>query len=186
VFLLILAPEAQVTIEEDNLEHVSFIFGHLEDPEPIGIAPENVITFEAGVHKLENDLLVLRSNQALLLKPGAFIMGRIHGQDIENAQVLGRGVLNASHVKRLSQNYGETYTAQEAASRRIHISGSNVQLQGPTIVDSPFQSTRISGTNADKPIKVSHMSVLGWYVNSDGFQEMHHIRASDLFTCVLS
>lgn len=31
---------------------------------------------------------------------------------------------------------------------------------------------------------MAHVAILGWYMNTDGFQEMHHTRAHDLFTCV--
>lgn len=174
----------KVTIEEKgNLTHVCFLFGHTEEPKPEGISDENVITFEPGVHRLENDLLVLKSHQAAYLKPGAFVMGRIHGENIEGAQVVGRGIISASHVERSDLQFGEGY-AEKRASRPLNISGTNLRVQGPTIVDAPFWSTRIEGTDSAQLNHVSHTAVIGWYVNSDGFQDMAHTRASDLFTCV--
>ena len=169
--------------EKGNLKHVCFLFGHYEYPEPKGIASENIIIFEAGTHFLPNDILYLKSNQAVVLKPGAYIYGRIHGEDIENSQILGRGTLAASHVKRSNLKFGEGY-AEKRLSRPLNVSGKNLRLQGPTIVDAPFWSTRIEGNDPNNLNHVSHMAVLGWYVNSDGFQDMKHTRASDLFTCV--
>ena len=174
----------KVTIEKYNdLKYVCFLFGHLEEPKPEGISAENTIAFEPGVHYLENDMQILKSNQAVWLKPGAVVHGRIHGEDIDNAQIVGRGILTASHVERSDLKFGEGY-AEKRASRPLNISGTNLRVQGPTIVDAPFWSTRIEGTDSTKLSYVSHTSVLGWYVNSDGFQDMTHVRASDLFTCV--
>ncbi|MCG8697272.1 MAG: hypothetical protein MI922_04405 [Bacteroidales bacterium] len=173
----------KVTIEEKGkLKHVCFLFGHNEEPQPKGDNIEDTVIFKRGVHELDEPFMV-KSNQAVILEPGAFVKGRIHGEGIENAQILGRGIISGSHVVRANLQFGEGY-AQKRASRLINLSGKNLRLQGPTVVDAPFWTTRIEGTDSLKPVKVSHMSVLGWYVNSDGFQDMENTRASDLFTCV--
>ncbi len=177
-------PGRKVTIEEEgNLKHVCFLFGHLEEPQPEGISSENIITFEAGVHRLDPDPLVLQSNQAVVLKPGAWIEGRIHGKDLENAQVVGRGTISASHVSRTGLQFGQGYE-EKRRSRLLNLAGSDLRVQGPVIVDATYWSTHVEGTDPEKPNHISHTSVLGWYVNSDGFQNMTHTRASDLFTCV--
>lgn len=174
----------KVTIEkEGDLEHVCFLFAHPEDPKPKDVATEQIIVFERGVHRLDPDPLVIEGNQAVYLKPGAWIEGRIHGENLKNAQVVGRGTISATHVSRLDLKFGEGYP-EKRASRPISLGGSGIRVQGPVISDAPFWSTRIEGNDPENPNDVQHTSVLGWYVNSDGFQDMTHTRASDLFTCV--
>lgn len=174
----------KVTIEKENdLKHVCFIFAHPEEPQPIGIEPENIITFERGIHRLDPDPLYIKGNQAVHLKPGAWIEGRIHGEDLDGAQIIGRGTLSATHVSRLDLKFGEGY-AEKRLSRPLNVAGRNIRVHGPVIVDAPFWSTRIESDDPNGLNQVSHTSVLGWYVNSDGFQDMTHTRATDLFTCV--
>lgn len=177
-------PGKKITIEKaDDLKHVCFLFGHTEEPKPKSVAPDQIITFEPGVHHPKQNPLVLKNGQAVYLKPGAWVHGRIHGENLEDCQIVGRGTLCASHVARTGLKFGEGYP-EKRASQPLNVSGKNLRIDGITVVDAIYWSTRIQGTDPEKLNQVHHCHVLGWYVNSDGFQDMAHTRASNLFTCV--
>lgn len=106
----------KVTLEETgHAENPLFIFGHPTD-QPIPLPDDNTLVFTAGVHRLPQDPLILRSGQTVVLALGAYIEGRFVGHKIENVQVLGRGMLSGTYLARPPWIRSAATTKRKASS----------------------------------------------------------------------
>jgi len=174
----------KVTVEETgHAENPLFILGHPADPAAVAAPAADTIVFPAGVHRLPQDPLVLRSGQTVVLQPGAYVQGRFVGLDVENVRVLGRGTISGTYLARPPMDQVGGYDEKKSLLL-LALQGPDCELNGPTLVDGPFWTARLGSPDPQRLYRVAHVAILGWYMNTDGFQEMHHTRAHDLFTCV--
>ncbi len=173
----------KITIEETgHATNPLFIFGHPADA-PLPAADANTLVFPAGRHRLSPDPFPIRSGQTIVLAPGAYIEGRFHGHNLENVRLLGRGTISGTYLNRPPMDQVGGYDEKESLLL-LHLKGAAIELRGPTLVDGPFWTARLAGSDPARLNHIHHVAILGWYMNTDGFQETHHTRASDLFTCV--
>lgn len=130
----------------------------------------NVLYFDKGVH--EAGVINLKSNQTVYIASGAVVIGRIQGVNIENAKVLGRGILEAK--KYTTPDYPG---ATDPAIVKGVLSGMN-RTKAVFFQDS--KNCKVSGIGVrnckewqtlylrNKGFEIYDMNIMGVHVNNDG------------------
>ena len=130
----------------------------------------NVLYFDKGIH--EPGIINLKSNQTLYIASGAVVIGRIQGVNIENAKVLGRGILESK--KYTTPDYPGM---KDAEITKNVLSGMN---RTKAIFFQGSKNCKVDGIGVrnckewqnlyllDKDFEISNMNTMGIHVNNDG------------------
>ena len=130
------------------------------------------IYFGPGVH--EAGLISPTNGQTVCLDAGATVYGALLLEGVTNVTVTGRGVLDSSRIRRVSQDgrYLRHLSAEEKAKLvdvtafMCHAS-ENVKVEGIVLRDSPFW-VMIFRENCRR-VRVENVKIVGqWRYNSDG------------------
>ncbi|MBQ2967886.1 MAG: hypothetical protein IJE10_07210 [Clostridia bacterium] len=130
----------------------------------------NVLYFDEGVH--EAGIINLKSNQTVYIASGAVVIGRIQGINIENAKVLGRGILESKKyttpdypgikdpevVKGVLSGMNRTKAVFFQDSKNCKVDGIGVRNC------KEWQNLYL----LDKDFEISNMNTMGVHVNNDG------------------
>ncbi len=130
----------------------------------------NVLYFDKGIH--EAGIINLKSNQTLYIASGAVVIGRIQGVNIENAKVLGRGILESE--KYTTPDYpGMT----DPEVTKDVLSGMN-RTKAVFFQDS--KNCKVDGIGVrnckewqtlylrNQDFEISNMNIMGVHINNDG------------------
>ena len=120
---------------------------HIPDP-----ADDDVVWFAAGqVHDVGR--LRIEAGQTVYVEGGAILRGRIHAAEAENVRLLGRGIIDASHLPPIH------------SCRLMVFEGcQKVEVAGVTI-GTPGWNTVFARC---KDVYVHHYKCIGWHICSDG------------------
>lgn len=93
-----LAGPAYPVVEVNDTHHALHLF--VSKPEQFDVSKDDpdVIYFGPGVHNPRK--IVLKDNQTVYIAGGAVVYGVINSDDSTNIKVIGRGILDASKIKR--------------------------------------------------------------------------------------
>jgi hypothetical protein len=172
-------PGAKLSIEINGLLHPLFLFVHPPDPEiPDG---PGVRRYAAGIHDLGQEILQAVSGETVILEPGAVVFGRLHARNVTGVRVLGRGTLSGARLARPVTGFNDY--ARISPLRLLWVEGADCLVRGPCVVDGPYWLSFWRGTDAERPVLVEHIALIGWYMNTDAFQGMGRCRGRDLFAC---
>ena len=144
----------QVVVEVNGIHHALHLFVNPpEDDAPDPGAP-GVRYFGPGVHRPGR--ITLRSGETAYIAGGAVVHGVIHAADAENVRVRGRGILDASTIKRKQERNILWF------DRCRDVSVSGIVLRDPHVWAA--KPTRCDGVRFD------NVKLVGcWRYNSDGF-----------------
>ena len=143
-----------------------------------------------GVH--EAGLIELKSGQTLYIHEDAVVFGRVFARDADNIRILGRGILDGSHVKaeilpidpklaeeQRKKGFAITNYRRYDAIRLEYCD--DVLIDGVTVRDSPLYNIR---PICCRRLAIRNVKLCGnWRYNSDGI-DMHNcenVRISDCF-----
>ena len=165
---------AKLSVEFDDSAktHPLLIFA---DPPETNVPPRdatNVVWFAPGVHELPGGQIELHAGQTVYLAGGAFVRGRILGQNAKGARILGRGVLSGDRL--LPPGEGGQMTEQFIV---LGGGSDDVLVDGPTLVDSPFYNLTIAGQRA----VVRNVKMISWWFCTDGVFTSAHGLIEDCF-----
>ncbi|MEM9985199.1 MAG: hypothetical protein AAF804_08905 [Bacteroidota bacterium] len=137
-----------LAIEFDgDLTHPLLLFANpLEEDVPDPHDPE-VLFFGPGLHQ-QTDTIRPQAGQTIYLAGGAILSAHIHGHDVPDVQIKGRGILNG-------RRFGHS------GGRLIHFTGAgsvNLEVEGITIVDAPGFYLTAEGAAA----RIRNVKGLGW------------------------
>ena len=166
---------AFLTVEPYGINRALHIFADPVSEYDVDFEDENVIYFGPGEH--EAGTIEMKSGQTLFLDEGAVVYACVHGIDVENVKILGRGILDNSHnhevilyEENLTKNTMQSNNAKRQHTIQFEFS-ENIQVDGITIRDSLVYNFRMICCDG---IHVSHAKVIGsWRYNTDSFN-MHN------------
>lgn len=165
----------QYSVEINGRHHNLHIFA---DPEESGRPDPESATyyFPSGVHRLE-ERLSLQSGESVYIARGAVVYGEIESADADNVCVFGRGILDGSLVKRVSEGFGDV-----RVDGLVHFTRcKNVIMDGVILRDSPLWT--VTPINCEN-VSFTNIKVVGmWRYNSDGFDFVNsrNVRVADCF-----
>ncbi len=144
---------------DGKTKHPLLIFADSHEKDIPSPDDPDILYYGPGVHFLGIPGLILKPNQDVYLAPGAFVKGRIYGDDTPGARIYGRGVLSGQHLP--GQPAGEY-----SVPHMIHFTDKSpgVTIEGITIVGSPHYN--IAAYGAD--ITVRDVKMMGWWFGTDG------------------
>ncbi len=140
---------------------------------------ENDIHFLSGVYRA--GLIVPQNGQRIIIDRGALVYGVIYAKDVDNVEILGRGILDSSIYRRNNDSNGddghevtEALRKLDITERDVHYAGSftaynckNLVVDGITFVDSPLWTVIVR--NGCENVLINNIKIIGqWRYNSDG------------------
>lgn len=175
------------SVEIDGTHHALHLFANPCKKYDVDPKDENTLYFPAGLH--EAGLIELKSNQTLYLDEGAVLFARIYAKDAENIKILGRGILDNSHIHAeilfVPEKTGEGDFALHNAKRHHTIrleACRNIEIDGITIRDSLVYN--IAPYNCDDVV-INNVKIVGcWRYNSDGI-DMQGCRRCHVSNCFI-
>ena len=150
----------QFAIEfDESIMHPLLVFADAPETDVPSPGTPKLHHFGPGVHNLPAQGLILRPGENVYLAPGAFVKGRIYGQDTPGSRVYGRGILSGQHLP--GQPVGEY-----SVPHMVHFdkTSPNVLIEGITLVASPHYN--IVAIGADSTIR--NVKMMGWWLGTDG------------------
>lgn len=87
-----------LTVEVNGIHHALHLFPSAPENFNIDRDDKSLIAFGPGIHTPGE--ITLKSDQTVYIAPGAVVHGVINADDARNIRILGRGILDASTVKR--------------------------------------------------------------------------------------
>lgn len=140
----------------------------------------DVIYFGKGKHY--PGIISPKSGQTVFIDEGAIVYGGIFIKESKNVRVIGRGVLDASCLKRGEEampgekgsEFADAIRGFGLSERDVKYSGAfvaygceNLQIEGITILNSMFWTMILR--NGCKNVRVNNIKIFGqWRYNSDG------------------
>lgn len=165
---------AKLSVEFDDsaATHPLLVFADPPETDVPDRNAANVVWFGPGVHELPGSRLELQAGQTVYLAGGAFVRGRILGQNARGACILGRGVLSGDRLlpAGTAGGQGEHFVTLGSAS-------DDVFVDGPTLVDSPHFNLTLSGQRS----AVRNVKVISWWFSTDGVHTGSHGLVEDCF-----
>ena len=131
----------------------------------------NEIYFGPGVH--DAGLIEPKNGQTVCIDAGATVYGALYLANVTNVTVTGRGVLDGSKIRRVSDDgcYLRGLTAEDKATMRdvtlfTCLWSKNVEVRGIVLRDSPFWTMLMRNSVG---IGIDGVKIVGqWRYNSDG------------------
>ena len=173
--LLTLDKPRYCTVEPYGRSHALHIFA---DPMPqydVDFSDKNVIRFGPGEHEIGT--LQLQSNQTLFLDEGAVVYGCIRAEDAQNIRILGRGILDHSHVHAQILYEANAVCNNAAVTNAIRTRPiqlkycDHVEIEGISIRDSLAYNIH---PLACRDMTMRNLKLIGnWRYNSDGI-DLHN------------
>jgi hypothetical protein len=133
----------------------------------------SLLYFLPGLHEVEGDKILLKSNCDVCLPRGCVVRAGVIAEEVENARIVGQGVLDGSTTPRdVGENKGERMGEkwQEDAGREGFVcffKGRDITFDGPVIYNSNYWNIVISGT--ENAVVRNHKAIT-WLQNTDGVQ----------------
>lgn len=160
---------AKLTLEINNDIHRALhLFASAPEVNPPKKGDPDVLYFGPGVHRA--DAIELKSSQTVYIAGGAVVYGWIHGNSVENARILGRGIIDGSVYDRWKN------TVVPINLERCK----NCEIDGITILDPAAWTLN---TLFCENIKINNVKIIGARSNSDGItmQSCKNLTATDCF-----
>ncbi len=156
----------------------------------VGASDPRTLYYGPGAHEV--GLIELKSGQTLYIHEDAVVFGRVFARDADNIRILGRGILDGSHVKAEILPI-DPKLVEEQRRKRFAITNSrrydairfeycdDVLIDGITVRDSPLYNIR---PICCRRLSIRNVKLCGnWRYNSDGI-DMHNcenVRISECF-----
>ena len=119
-------------------------------------AYENVITFEAGNHIID-EMRITKDSTVVFLEDGAVVNGRIVTENADKVKICGTGIITM-------KNY--TRSLREEMTRAVDILNcQNIDIEDVCIFDSCNWSLRLNGCDN---AKINNVKIIGHRGNADG------------------
>jgi hypothetical protein len=148
-----LSKPLQLAVEVNGYHHALHVFANPVEDLRIDKDSPNIHYFGPGVH--EAGKICVKSGETIYIAGGALVYGYISSENARNIRIAGRGILDASRIKR-----GEA-PSMIWLKNVIHASVSGMILR-----DSPMWT--ITATNCDS-VNFDNLKLIGhWRYNSDG------------------
>ena len=164
---LTLTPPCQLAVEVNDRHHALHLFANTVEKNPPKESDENVIYFGPGIHC--PGIIELKDNQTLYVAGGAVVHGLINIQNVKNATVKGRGVLDGSSFGRDTGNIIKI------------VNSDNITVEGVILRDPPVWTlTMFDSQN----IAVDNVKLIGlWRYNADGIDivNSNHVKVKNSF-----
>ncbi len=144
---------------DESILHPLLVFADAPETDVPSPNTPKLHYFGPGVHNLPVQGLILRPGENVYLGPGAFVKGRIYGQDTPGARVYGRGILSGQHLP--GQPVGEY-----SVPHMVHFdkTSPNVLIEGVTIIASPHFNIVAEGAESI----IRNVKIMGWWLGTDG------------------
>jgi len=179
------------SLELDGLHHNLHLFA--DPPADYKVDRNDPKTRWFGPGEHEVGVIAMKSGETVYLDEGAVVYGRVMARDADDIRILGRGILDASHVK-------EVYIRNDPAKDREEFERGfavanvkrydtirlefcdRVKIDGITIRDSQIYNIRPIGC---RDLEIGWTKTLGnWRYNSDGF-DMHNCERVRIHDCFI-
>jgi len=148
-----LSRPCQFTIEINGYHKALHVFANPVEDFNIDKEDSKVHYFGPGVH--EAGIIHLKSNETVFIDGGAIVYGVIEAENAQNIKIIGRGILDASKIKR------------NGAPNMITLKNVKHAYVGGIILRDPHEWTVVP-TNCDSVI-FDNIKMIGlWRYNSDG------------------
>jgi hypothetical protein len=126
------------------------------------------VYFKPGFYRLKdqfpNGTLEVRSGQTLYVSGGAFIVGKLHGKNLQNTTLRGRGVISGRDW---------AWVPNLPIGALIELAGTNTHIEGIIACD-----TDMHGIVPGHSTLMEYVKMWGWHYNNDGFRpwggRVHH------------
>lgn len=161
LYLMADAPEENPPRLEDASVKVLAAGHHLlTDFQP---GDRQVLYLASGVHTVEGDVAPLHSGKTLYLSSGAILRAKVLGDEVRDAKLLGRGILDGSRMPRIPGDRRSEGEQGFVFLRR----GSHITIDGPVIYDCPYWNIVAFGTS---DLTIRNHKAITWKLNNDGVQ----------------
>ena len=148
----------------------------------------NTVFFGPGVHRIAGGSLSLQNDTTYYLDEDAILVGRLHGINLRNVTVTGRGMLAPLAIP------GGVLPPASLACHHCRCPGhpaiflqsaQDIILEGITVLHADWWIVKLQGLQR---ARVSNLRILGWRCNNDGIDlissydviiENNFIRSSD-------
>jgi formylglycine-generating enzyme required for sulfatase activity len=146
----------KVSVEFDgDTTHPMLVFADsLETGVPDANDP-NVIYFGPGVHEIGDTFI--DSGKTVYLAGGAYVRGRLRGNNVQDVTIRGRGVLSGEDYPHGSTEEANLINFKGRQNKKILI-------EGLTLVNSPLYLISARGFHN----MVRNVKMFGWYFGTDG------------------
>lgn len=154
VFKLYKPGKLSVEFDNDRLNNL-LLFANNSDsniPDPGDV---NVRYLSKGTH--EASAIKLKSGQTLYLEEGAIVKGALNVYNLSNITIRGRGIIDGSRL-----NHDRSKLRQNLLKFK---NGSNIQIDGITLIDSPVWTVFIDDCSN---VKITNVKVISHMINGDG------------------
>ena len=162
-----LTEPGQLAIEVNDRHHALHLFANAVEKNPAKETDENVIYFGPGIHR--PGIIELKDNQTVYIAGGAVVHALIKAQNIKNATIKGRGILDGSTFERNAGNIIKI------------VNGDHITVEGVILRDSPeWTLTMFDSQN----ITVDDVKLIGlWRYNADGIDVVNsnHVKVENSF-----
>ena len=178
------------SVEFDGIHSNLLVLADAPAEYKVDASDPKTLYYGPGAH--EAGLIELKSGQTLYIHEDAVVYGRVFARDADGIRILGRGILDGSHVKAKILPI-DPKLAEEQRRKGFAITNSrrcdairleycdDVLIDGITVRDSPLYNVR---PICCRRITVRNVKLCGnWRYNSDGI-DMHNcenVRISDCF-----
>lgn len=145
---------AKLAVEfDESIEHPLLIFADPPEQEVPRRDDPGVVWFAPGLHELAEPLEA-KAGQTIYLAGGAYVKGRITGQEASKVRIVGRGILSGEHLPK-------------GGAHLLHLHGWKTRdalIEGVTLVDSPHYNIVAEGFQNT----VRNVKLISWWFSSDG------------------
>lgn len=124
---------------------------------------KTTLFLEAGVHTVAGGVVPLYSGKTLYLAAGAILRARVIGENVRQAQLRGRGILDGSPFPREPGDWRSEGEQGFIFLRR----GDGITIDGPIIYNCPYWNIVAFGTTH---LTIRNHKAITWKVNNDGVQ----------------
>jgi len=161
--LYLLADEPEINPpgpEDKNVKCLTAGKHTVEDFDP---GSKSIIYLAEGVHTIEKGITPLHSGKTLYISDGAILRSKIIGDDVTDAKLLGRGIIDGSTTPRVPGDWRSEGEQGFIFLRR----GERIIIDGPVIYNCPYWNIVPFGT---KDLTIRNHKAVTWIVNNDGVQ----------------
>jgi len=124
---------------------------------------KHTVYLEPGIHTVEGNVAPLHSGKTLYLAGGAVLRARVRADNVRDAKLLGRGILDGSPFPRDPGDWRGEGEQGFVFLRR----GEHITIDGPIIYNSPYWNIVAFGTTH---LTIRNHKAITWKLNNDGIQ----------------